>query len=545
MARSLRVWVWLLLTTFSLSFGVPATAGLPPSCEGPCSAFLRGDANDDGGVSIADGVTILSALFGNPAVPFAAPLDAGDANDDGSVNIGDAIYVLSYLFSNGPEPAAPFPLVGFDPTPDALNPGCDLAPIDLSYGAFLPAVPSTNTELETEIAIEVRDTVPDVMPAHDMALALFESRVATSSVSILLEQVHGESAVYGFYLLSVDLETNQLHVASNIPADPFASGIAGNSVFDEPGLIQEKTIPMDPTTEALLATICSSPATSGLGGDDLVDGGEVTFLTYRNNSTGSTLQHVLYGFGWLQTLFEVLPEDVPTDPDDFDRYAQMQAVLDLWEASSFMVPSPITQVWTEPGVLTGGGGGGPASGLVLRGNEAFKEEALGALMAISPCYLYELVDCQVLLQTPIDTVQFCECYCDHLAGTNLICDLALSTQLTTIRRTFGGNSHRAGSVRFNPKRMRGGEDCDGNRERPPKIGLAHELIHAKHWHCGTHAGAAVTGGIRDEEINTVRGENQIRAECGQVQRKKYGDRNVPMPGMENIDGSDRIGCNCD
>ena len=80
--------------------------------------FLRGDANLDGVLDISDPVTTLRAQFGGDTRIRCA--DAADTNDDGTVDISDAIYAFRYLFQGGPEPPAPFPEPGFDPTPDVL-----------------------------------------------------------------------------------------------------------------------------------------------------------------------------------------------------------------------------------------------------------------------------------------------------------------------------------------------------------------------------------------------------------------------------------------
>lgn len=86
--------------------------------------FVRGDANEDGGLDVADGVFILGILTMVYDVPECA--DVVDVNDDGTIEISDAIYLLNYMFQSGTEPPAPFPLPDFDPTPDALL--CELAP---------------------------------------------------------------------------------------------------------------------------------------------------------------------------------------------------------------------------------------------------------------------------------------------------------------------------------------------------------------------------------------------------------------------------------
>ena len=87
----------------------------------PPPAFVRGDANADGSVNLADAVFVLSLLFaGAQRVPCQ---DAADSDDDGAISITDGVYLFNYLFRAGsPEPPAPFPEAGEDPTPDML--GC-------------------------------------------------------------------------------------------------------------------------------------------------------------------------------------------------------------------------------------------------------------------------------------------------------------------------------------------------------------------------------------------------------------------------------------
>ncbi|MEM7164839.1 MAG: dockerin type I repeat-containing protein [Planctomycetota bacterium] len=92
--------------------------------------FIRGDANSDGSVSIADPIALLNVLF-VPGTPPLACADAGDGNDDGALNIADAVYVLNALFVPGSSPIpAPYPTSGTDPTPDSL-PSC--APTSIPF----------------------------------------------------------------------------------------------------------------------------------------------------------------------------------------------------------------------------------------------------------------------------------------------------------------------------------------------------------------------------------------------------------------------------
>jgi hypothetical protein len=81
--------------------------------------FIRGDANLDGSIDLADVDTILAGAY--RGVPFPCP-DAADINDDGAIDISDAITALQYLFSGSPQPPAPFPDPGPDSTDDPL--GC-------------------------------------------------------------------------------------------------------------------------------------------------------------------------------------------------------------------------------------------------------------------------------------------------------------------------------------------------------------------------------------------------------------------------------------
>jgi hypothetical protein len=64
--------------------------------------FIRGDANGDGVINIADVVYLVNYLFIDGPAP--EPLEAGDANSDEVVNIADVVYLVNYLFINGPPP---------------------------------------------------------------------------------------------------------------------------------------------------------------------------------------------------------------------------------------------------------------------------------------------------------------------------------------------------------------------------------------------------------------------------------------------------------
>ena len=82
--------------------------------------FVRGDTNQDGSISIADAINLLSVLFSGAANDCMRALDI---DDDGAANIADAVNLLGYLFSGGSQPEAPFPNCGQDLTPTP-TPGC-------------------------------------------------------------------------------------------------------------------------------------------------------------------------------------------------------------------------------------------------------------------------------------------------------------------------------------------------------------------------------------------------------------------------------------
>ena len=72
--------------------------------------FVRGNANGDAAVDIADAQYIFNYLFTGGDAPNC--FDAADANNDHQVNIADGIYLLAYLFSQGRIIPAPFPQCG-------------------------------------------------------------------------------------------------------------------------------------------------------------------------------------------------------------------------------------------------------------------------------------------------------------------------------------------------------------------------------------------------------------------------------------------------
>ncbi len=86
--------------------------GGTPSMISAVPLFTRGDVNQDGGVNLADVVTLLAYLFAAADEPLC--MDSADAGDDGKVNISDVVYLLAYQFGGGAPPRPPFYQCGLD-----------------------------------------------------------------------------------------------------------------------------------------------------------------------------------------------------------------------------------------------------------------------------------------------------------------------------------------------------------------------------------------------------------------------------------------------
>lgn len=87
--------------------------GIPDAC---LERFVRGDANGDGGIDLADAITILRYLFAQGVTSLPCE-DAADVTDNGALDLADPIGLLFLLFRPGTPPlAAPYPDCGFDRT---------------------------------------------------------------------------------------------------------------------------------------------------------------------------------------------------------------------------------------------------------------------------------------------------------------------------------------------------------------------------------------------------------------------------------------------
>lgn len=81
-------------------------------------AFRRGDVNEDGSADIADGIALLTVLFGGGSVDCQ---DSADFNDDGVLDVADPITLFAFLFTGGSPLAYPATWPGQDLTSDALS----------------------------------------------------------------------------------------------------------------------------------------------------------------------------------------------------------------------------------------------------------------------------------------------------------------------------------------------------------------------------------------------------------------------------------------
>ncbi|MBI4604171.1 MAG: hypothetical protein HY721_19610 [Planctomycetes bacterium] len=112
---------WVATALLALGSAIPLGA----------ADFVRGDANSDGVVSLADAEAVFAFLFRTGAMPC---MDAADANDSGGVDIPDGDAILEHVLGAGFTPPAPFPDPGPDPTADETD-FARLIPMDCqSYG---------------------------------------------------------------------------------------------------------------------------------------------------------------------------------------------------------------------------------------------------------------------------------------------------------------------------------------------------------------------------------------------------------------------------
>lgn len=121
------------------------------------------------------------------------------------------------------------------------------------------------------------------------------------------------------------------------------------------------------------------------------------------------------------------------------------------------------------------------------------------------------------------------------SGTQLYNNLKDSKNTHTIIESNSGNSAQPDSnystgkssgstVYFNPNSKSGGVDSNGSTNRPPYVGLGHELGHSEAIDNGTQVfdrGSRSPGTIPPSERNSITRENEIRSDHGLPIRPSY------------------------
>ena len=246
-------------------------AGLVSSDTARATDFLRGDANGDGRVSMADAVfTVQFLFFGQSAPPC---LKAADANDDQLINLSDATYTFIFIAAGGAAPLAPFPAPGSDPTEDGLS--CNSA--------------GGTGMLDVDTAVLSLDVAP--VAGGDSDRAVVTVRVSNS---VAVGGLDGEIAVEGSVLSRVIGEPNIL-VQTAPTAGARATVIPGGHVrFGWIGSLTSSA-PLAPGADVAVMSfvVCLSEETeAGSYGLDLVAGELVDNASRRSIST-SLLDGVL------------------------------------------------------------------------------------------------------------------------------------------------------------------------------------------------------------------------------------------------------------
>jgi hypothetical protein len=92
------------------------------------ATFVRGDANGDGQVDMADAVAIIVTLLAEG--PERDCWSALDVNSDAQILFADAVDILEYLFLGQYPPPAPFPECARHIRLDSLTLGCERSTCD-------------------------------------------------------------------------------------------------------------------------------------------------------------------------------------------------------------------------------------------------------------------------------------------------------------------------------------------------------------------------------------------------------------------------------
>jgi hypothetical protein len=147
-----------------------------------CAGFVRGDANADGGVSIADIVTITRFQH------LLLCRDAGDANDDEVADLCDASFITRTLFLGDTGISAPYPAPASDPTSTPVQSSVS----GLGCGETSPGARAGCAEYAVEEPIEVGDVVrigdAFALPGGEVSIPILVSTsVPVEGIQLVLE----------------------------------------------------------------------------------------------------------------------------------------------------------------------------------------------------------------------------------------------------------------------------------------------------------------------------------------------------------------------
>ena len=84
-------------------------AGIGVLCATPAVAATqaaRGDANNDGSITLADAIYVTQYLFAKGPAP-APTLDSGDANCDNRIESRDVVAIINFVVRAGIRPGCP------------------------------------------------------------------------------------------------------------------------------------------------------------------------------------------------------------------------------------------------------------------------------------------------------------------------------------------------------------------------------------------------------------------------------------------------------
>ena len=177
--------------------------------------------------------------------------------------------------------------------------------------------------------------------------------------------------------------------------------------------------------------------------------------------------------------------------------------------------------------------------LIVAGSNEFREKVRKAVASICPCYSKISFTAAGLMQfeRPNNHNAFCQCYCKHRAGCNLIDRLSNNFSTTIGETSADGSSEGAGNVDWDPNQKTVVGMPAGKAGTPPFIVLAHELVHALRDHLNQP----------NTEQGTVRDENQVREETlggADNIRTTYGGEPIANPRAGALDTTDQQDCAC-